>query len=70
MGTQVKVGYLYAYKDLETYIVKHGPKSMKARRHLFDCLDDIKFCIEQTQRAEKYDEVEKIKEELKTTRPQ
>mgnify|MGYP003386866140 CR=1 FL=1 len=66
---KVKVGYLYAIQDLERFICNHGPKTKKLRDHLYDCLDDMKYCIEQTQRAEKYDEVEKLKEELQTTRP-
>lgn len=69
MSSKVKLGYIIAYKILENAIVKSGPKNMKERKLLFDALDDMKYCIEQTKRCEQYDEIENIKENLKKDRP-
>lgn len=69
MASNVKMGYTHAWNELERYIRDHGPKDKKQRMILYDALDDMQYCIDQTKRCEKYDEAEKLKEELKQTRP-
>lgn len=69
MASKVKLGYVNAWNELERYIRDHGPKKPKERRILYQALEDFQYCIDQTKRCEKYDEIERLRQELNVTRP-
>lgn len=69
MSRTVKVGYHHAYCNIERFIHQNMPKNKEKKQMLLDSLHDMQYCMEQTGRCEKYDEVAKLKKELDESRP-